>query len=410
MNRGFSIFLISFALLGAGILFQPVAAHGSDDGGMTDTVPTMPGMPDMADMGHMPGHMMDDEAIWLTTDTLTIMAVKEMPAFHFWYTQDDNGAMARFMVSYSLIAEFEDMNGDNAFQFNESIDFAPLSAYEWTVQSGSVEDSNGTTTEIWLKYSKGGLSDEDSHHHMMPGGPEMMHGPYIYDEGANYERFEDVTIQIWAHLYLSDYEDHITDSNGLQTNYSIAGGTELKVDIEIGNFPFSTNTSQVSIQTMLNENMAEGYMGNAGHMFMTHERFHNFNGTSMMNWTTPSGNETLFHGIGDNHMQQIDFIDIESNLTQGFYRWIDQAVITWPGGITEGVNVTTSYVPTGMGLAVFFAYPNFDNGSIVHDPSIGLLEGNSPVLQIPLDTSLTIGFLATIVIISIIAIVTIRKR
>jgi len=377
------------------------------DGGMTGTTPTFPGMPNM---GHMPDHMMDDEVIWLTTDSVTIMAQKEMPMFQFWYTQDTNGTRARFMAAYGMIAEFEDGNNDSAFQFNESIAFAPLAAYEWTVQSGSVKNSEGVTEEVWLKYSKSGISNDDYDHHMMPGGTGMMHGPYIYDEGADVNRFEETTIQIWAHLYLDDYSDQVTDSHGFVANYTIAGGTELKIDIGIGNFPFSSNTSQVAIQTILNENMAYGHMEQAEHMFRTHERYHNFTGTSMMNWTTPTGNETLFHGFPNHHEQRIDFVDIDSNATQGFYRWVDKAVITWPGGETQGVNITTSYVPTGMGLAVFFAYPNFDNGSILHDPSIGIIDSANPVMDLSNYTSLAIGVLAIVIVAAVVIVVIIRKR
>lgn len=130
------------SLLAIGFTALPASAHGSQDDDMFDM---MPGMPDM---GHMPGYEMGDDAVWISTDIITIMAMDDMPAFNFWYDSDNNGSVARFMAAYTMIAEFEDSNGDDAYQFNETIYAAPLGAYEWTLQTGSFEDQNGTITEV----------------------------------------------------------------------------------------------------------------------------------------------------------------------------------------------------------------------------------------------------------------------
>ncbi|MHA1905852.1 MAG: hypothetical protein ACW98Y_01040 [Candidatus Thorarchaeota archaeon] len=400
------ILFAMIVLLGIGLMTQPVNAHGSDD----EQVTTMPGMPGMPSYGHMPGHMMGQDAIWLTTDVLTVMAVEDMPVFHYWYTGDNNGSLAKFMAAYSVIAEFEDLNGDSAFQSNETLFFAPLSSYEWTIQTGSVEDENGVTTEIWLKYTKGGIHGDDEHNHMMPGVPGMMDDVHMYEEGADIERFEDTTVQIWARLYMNDYEGHIEDSYGTHANYTVMGGSELKIDLEIGNFPFSSNTSQVAIQTVLNENMGMNSLDHASHMFQTHEHNHNVVGTSMMNWTGVYGNESMFEGIWGSHMQQVDFIDMATNESQGFYRWLDQAIITWPGGESEAVNVTTSYAPTGMGLGMYFAYPNFSNGTLIHDPSIGLFEEARPLGLFSLDSFFAVGIVGIIILVAVFVVFVARRR
>ncbi|MHA1965473.1 MAG: hypothetical protein ACXACG_03305 [Candidatus Thorarchaeota archaeon] len=392
------------SLLMLGLTTLPVSAHGSQEDNMYGMMPGMPGM------GHMPGYEMGDDAVWISTDVITIMAMEEMPAFNFWYSSDNNGSMARFMAAYTMIAEFEDANGDEAYQFNETLYAAPLGAYEWTLQTGSIEDENGTTTEVWLKYTKGGIHEggpEDDH---MMSGLDMM--TPMYGEVSDVDRFENVTLQFWAHIYIEDYNGTISDSEGISTNYTIAGGTELKIDIEIGNFPFSNETSKVTIQTMLNENMDMGSMMGSmmepSHMFMTHEEFLNFTGNSMMDWSTEFGNETRFDNVMGTHMQQIDFIDVESRTTQGFYKWLDQAVTNWAGGLSQAVNVTASYVPTGMGLSVFLAYPNFGNGSLLHDPSIGLIEGAEPLALIPV-SSLVLGGIVVMAVLAL-AVVAIRRR
>lgn len=362
-------------------------------------MPMMPGMPGGHD-GHMPYHDLDEEVIWISTDVMTIMAAEDMPAFHFWFSEDLNGSLARFMVSYGMIAEFEDANGDEAIQFNETTHFAPLSAYDWSTQSGFVVDNQSQTTEVWLRYTKGGAkTDYDDHtSHMMPW---MNDQPSIYHDGAEIDWFEGVTIQIWAHLYFQEYNSSIIDTDGEFTEYTIAGGTELKIDISIGNFPFSSETAQVAVQTQLHEDMSMNHMFQENHMFQTREYSHNVSFSSMMNWTTEYGNESLFENSPFTHMQQIDFFDTSTQQIQGFYKWLDIAELSWPGGDTEIVNVTSSYVPTGMGVSLFFSYPNFGNGSLLHDPSIGLIEGAGPFVGISSDT-LIIG---VIVIVSVIAIV-----
>jgi hypothetical protein len=387
-------------LLVAGLTAFPVSAHGSQEDNVFGMMPGMPGM------GHMPGYEMGDDAVWISTDVITIMAMEEMPAFNFWYNSDTNGSSARFMAAYTMIAEFEDSNGDGAYQFNETLYAAPLGAYEWTLQTGTLEDENGTTTEVWLKYTKSGIHEggpEDDH--MMPG-LDMM-SP-MYGETSDIDRFEDVTLQFWAHIYFDDYNGTVSDSEGASTSYTIAGGTELKIDIEIGNFPFSDETSKVAIQTMLHENMGMGGMMQPSHMFMTNEEFMNVIGNSMMDWSTEFGNETRFDNAMGTHMQQIDFMDIATQTTQGFYKWLDQAVINWSGGVSEVVNVTASYVPTGMGLSVFLAYPNFGNGTLLHDPSIGLIEGAEPLFSSPL-SPIVLGGIVVVAVLAL-AVVAIRKR
>jgi len=388
------------SLLVAGLTVFPASAHGSEQDDMMGLIPGMPGM------GHMPGYDMGDDAVWINTDVITIMAMEEMPAFNFWYNSDNNGSMARFMAAYTMIAEFQDSNGDDAYQFNETLYAAPLGAYEWTLQTGSIVNEDGVTTEVWLKYTKSGIHEggpEDDH--MMPG-LDMM-GP-MYGETSDIDRFEDVTLQFWAHIYFDDYNGTVSDSEGTSTNYTIAGGTELKIDIEMGNFPFSNETPKVAIQTMLNENMGMSSMIQPSHMFMTNEEYMSITGNSMMDWSTEFGNETRFDNAMGTHMQQIDFMDIETQTTQGFYKWLDQAVISWSGGVAEAVNVTASYVPTGMGLSVFLAYPNFGNGTLLHDPSIGLIEGAEPLVFSPL-SPLVLGGIVVIAVLAL-AVVAIRRR
>jgi hypothetical protein len=350
--------------------------------------------------GGPPSHTREsDGSVMINTDIITIMANGEIPQFHFWYAVDDNGTHAKFMTSFVMIAEFEDANDDGAFQTGEELHFAPLAAYEWTLTTGSIQNA-GVTTEVWLKYTKSGIKSS-----MMPDAvPAALSGT------GDVLRFKDTTIQIWGHIYLDDYSGEITDDHGSHANYTVAGGSELKIDIEIGNFPFSSEDSMVALQTVQREHVAAANqsMATNRHRMQTCERFRNVTIDSNTNWTTTSGNETRFENMANTHIQKIDFIDYDADLAQGFFSWVDTAIITWPGGITEAVPVNASYVPTGTGLAVYLAYPYFDNGSILHDPSIGLYPDGVPLIGLSIDPVLVIG-IGAVSLVAILAII-IRKR
>jgi hypothetical protein len=344
---------------------------------------------------HRRGH---DGSITIFTDIISIRANAEMPMFHFWYT-NDNGSLALFKAGYASLLEFEDGNDDNAVQRDEILHFAPLSAYEWTLQTGTVEDGD-LTTEIWLKYTKGGIKVDRMMDHMDPERPMPGTGTA--------SQFEDVTLQIWAHIYLEDYSGEVIDSNGTQARYIVEGGTELKMDIEIGNFPFSSEASMAAIQTHLHEGMSREDQERHRHRFETRERTRNTTLTSDMNWNTEGGNETRFEARDGTDVQEIEIYDSVRDIAQGFFRWVDQAVITWPGGEQEAVNVTASYVPHSTGLAVFLAYPNFDNGTLLHDPSIGVYEDGAPISGLLLDQVIIVG-IGAIAIVALAAVV-LRKR
>ncbi|NHI83544.1 MAG: hypothetical protein EAX81_04510 [Candidatus Thorarchaeota archaeon] len=367
---------------------------------MVVTVNAQANGPNQPDMRRMPRYQRgNDGTVTIFTDIISIKANAEFPMFHFWYTNDQNGSFALFKAGYTTLIEFEDENADGAFQQDEVIQFASLSAYEWTLQVGTVED-NGLTTEIWLKYTKGAIK---TYRVMAPHDPERP----MLGTGA-IETFEDVTLQIWAHVYLEDYSGEVVDSNGTRAYYLVEGGTELKMDIEIGNFPFSSETSMVAIQTHLHEGLSREDGNLLRHRFETRERNRNVTMTSDMNWNTEDGNETRFETMTGSDVQQIDMVDSITDVAQGFFRWVDTAVITWLGGEQEAVNVTASYVPYGTGLAVYLAYPNFDNGTLLHDPSIGVDENGTPLIGLLSEQVLVLG-IGAVAIVALAAIV-LRRR
>ena len=337
------------------------------------------------DESHEPvEHRDDDGTAWIETDIMTVMLHPELPSYQYWYTPDDNGSLARFMINFMMVVEFEDSNGDGVYQPNETLNFAPLDAFEWILKTGTIE-KDGVNKEVYASYTKGGLSDDwddDWFEDWMPSweddSPEEPENPeLLLASGDDYENhtfahFSDLTLQFYGHIYNEDQIGKVIDDEGIQAEYTIEGGVELKIDIEIGNFPFTSDTSKVAILNYLREDVASSE--DINHYFTFHEESGDDDHESE-DEMEEYGEE--FDYILDSDVQEISFVEETANETQGFYRWVDKAVVKHLNGSKEAVDVSASYWTNGEGLLLFLSYPNFNGGSLMHDPSVRFIEGSS---------------------------------
>jgi hypothetical protein len=77
------------------------------------------------------------------------------------------------------------------------------------------------------------------------------------------------------------------------------------------------------------------------------------------------------------------------------------------------VNVEASYWTNGEAMLLFLAYPNFDDGSLIHDPSLKLDEQANPVPYVPSNNQtfpIELGLAAVGVIALISVVVIVMKR
>ncbi|MFW9976985.1 MAG: hypothetical protein ACFFEJ_02690 [Candidatus Thorarchaeota archaeon] len=360
----------------------------------------------------------DDGTVWIQTEIMTVMLDPKIPAYQYWYTPDENGSLARFSVSYPMVIEFEDYNGDGVYQINETLQFAPLEAFDWNLITGSVIDTAGHNSEVYASYVKGGLTGEDWNddwfENWMPGysgedGEDTLNLADDDDnstedeeddyETLNLEQFESMTMQFYAHIYMDDYNGTVNDDEGVKAEYTVAAGVELKIDIEIGNFPYLSDTSKVAVLNYLQEDLAsEG----KNHIFELNEDDQDHEIESEDEWEINDDLGEKFNDIDDNDdgnendVQGLSLLEASTNTTRGFYRWLDKAVQTLPNGTSEAVDVEASYWADGSALLLFFAYPNFDGGSVLHDPSLKLIETSSPVpilpgsLEVPIEITMSV--------------------
>lgn len=374
-----------------GILFLLITSVGAvraqgDDGGEDDdtTVTTEP----EEEMEHEPEEYRDaNGTVWIQTDIMTVMLNPETPTYQFWYTSDNNGSLARFMVAYRMIVEFEDLNGDGFYQVNETIGFVPLEAFEWSIQTGTLQDEFGNNAEVYASYTKGGLSgsewENDWYEDWLPdhenessddnSSISVLAGDDGYPDPVTYEG---MTVQFYAHMYMNNYTGNVTDDGGVKATYTVLGGVELKIDVAIGNFPFQSGTSQIALLNYLKEDIASGETDD--HSFRLHEGTGDEEHDSEDDSGSGDGLTEDFDDDESDDIQDISLIQASTNTTQGFYKWLDKAVMTLPDESTVAVDVKASYWTDGRALLLFFAYPNFDNGSIMHDPSIGVNEAAVP--------------------------------
>ncbi|MBY8997370.1 MAG: hypothetical protein KGD60_06545 [Candidatus Thorarchaeota archaeon] len=350
-------------------------------------------------------HRDSDGRVWIQTDIMTVMLNPKLPSYQYWYTADDNGSLARFMVNYMMIVEFEDSNGDGVYQPEETLDFVPLDAFEWSLQTGAITNELGQSTEVYASYTKGGLSDDwedDWFKEWMPGyDDESPEDPVILadDSDINFTRYAGLTLQFYAHIYMNDYNGTVKIDEEVKANYTVDGGVELKVDIAIGSFPFTSETSSVAVLNYLREDVASD--DEVDHHFRLHEDSgdddHDSEDVMEQLGEEFEDNDEDDDGFEDD-VQEISFIEATTDETRGFYRWLAKAVVSHSlNGSQEAVDVDASYWTDGNGLLLFFAYPNFDGGSILHDPSLKLIEGASPftpptgLLNLPIESYVVIG-------------------
>jgi hypothetical protein len=415
-NNISKIFLFGLMFLLLASLSPATAFTLSDDTTTTeteedDTMHMDDDMNDMHDdMHEIDEHRDSDGTVWIETDVMTVTLAPNMPIYQYWYAGDENGSLARFMVGYMMIVEFEDTNADGVYQPNETISFAPLDAFEWSLQTGQVTNELDQITELFASYTKGGLtyeSEDDWYKDWMPNLEDGEDDPTaLASEDHDFAEYAGMTLRFYGHLYTQDYNGSITDDFGVVSNYTVEGGMELKVDIEIGNFPFMSNTSKVTVLNYLREDVASS--NEYEHCFKLHEDDGDYQIDSE---DISDDHGIMFEDHDENHdgkdddVQQLSVVDAITDETRGLYTWLDKAIVTDLNGTETAVDVEASYWTDGKGLLLFLAYPNFDGGSILHDPSMRLLDTQTPVIQpsgllnLPMETIAIIGVAAAVIVV-----------
>jgi len=303
------------------------------------------------------GHIVGNRII-LNSTMITAEFEGQKPKIKFYYTGDDRN-VTRFYVNYKQIIEYEDKNLDGVFQNNESTARFELESARWS-HTDLYNVMNGSkVVGIGINFTV------ETPIHIAGKG------------GASY----DVMIKVVTRIYQNRTTERI-NRDGKWVNYTINAG-EIKTDLLIGNWPFSSSKNKLAFEADLVENIL--HETKVAHRFEIAEDKNVTKAKSSLNETTLGYSE---HRIKPpKNETRINFVGESSNKIHAFFKFVNTAFVTNKTG-TYLVNVNSSYLTHGDALRVYISYPYF-NGTVEHDPSLGVVGENYPIPQLSIK-SLTV--------------------
>lgn len=300
------------------------------------------------------GYMVQNRII-LNSTMITAEFEGQKPKIKFYYTGDDVN-VTRFYVNCKRIIEYEDKNLDGAFQNNETIAKFELERVKW----------NHTNFYNILNESK-----------VVGIGINFTVETPIHIAGRGGKTY-DVSIKVVVRMYQNRTVERI-NHGGKWVNYTLNAG-EIKTDLIIGNWPFSSNRNKLAFEVNLVENIP--HETSVAHRFEITEDKGVTRARSDLNETAlgrverrikPPKNET-----------RISFVGESSNRTHAFFKFMNNAFLMNNTG-TFLVNVNSSYLTHGDALRIYLSYPYF-NGTIEHDPSLGVVGESYPMPQLSIES------------------------
>jgi hypothetical protein len=245
-------------------------------------------------------------------------------------------------VNFRALIEFADTDGNKVFESNETVAKGILDEASWT-HSGFYNLPSGSGVGINFT-----LADPIQ---LSPGQGILHSGSVV--------------------LIVKAYNTTTTiDVNGKPVTLNTA---EVKLDFVVKDFPFQNASDMLALQVNL-------------HSSTNHYDLEEDSGTHAVDSSSPEASDTPEHQFHETSgvEQETRFSSgtVTASTTVGFFRFVNQATVTPPTGASYFVPVTASY-KTGMEddaganenfMKVYLAYPNFQ-GTLVHDPSIGLGSG-----------------------------------
>jgi len=172
------------------------------------------------------------------------------------------------------------------------------------------------------------------------------------------------------------------------------GTAELKFDVVINSWPFQNTTNMLALQVNM-------------HSSSEHYDLGEDSGTQTVDGSHDEGTavaEHQFHETsGVEQETKLSTGAITASSTLGFFRFVNKATVT-SSGTTSSVPVTASFKSEADNdggehetfMKLYLAYPNFQ-GTLVHDPSIGLGSG-FPTLYLIVAGAAAAGLVAVVVI------------
>jgi hypothetical protein len=299
--------------------------------------------------------------IVFSTGSLTAVFEGMGPRVTFY----DHNSMMRDtqQVNFRALIEFNDSDHNGVFESNEAVARAVLDEGQWTHTS----------------------------FYSLPSGTGV---------GINFTQASAMTLEsggvLRAGSVILIVKAYNTTHTAIVDGKSVTIGTaELKFDVVINSWPFRNTTDMLALQVNM-------------HSSSEHYDLGENSGTQTVDGTNDEGVQTAEHDFhetsGVEQETRLNTGTVTTSSTIGFFRFVDTATVTSPSGTTSSVPVTASYKSEAdndagdraVFMKLYLAYPNFQ-GTLVHDPSIGLGSG-FPTLYLIVAGAAAAGLIAVVVI------------
>ncbi len=246
--------------------------------------------------------------------TISVNAPGNVPTLHF---KTESGL--EYNVMFKQLLEYEDLNEDGAFQYNETIEGTPMVSL---------------TSLQWL--FSGFVTDE------VDGKIQAIHFNFTSDEVVGMIS-PDLKVNIAMHLYL---EDQIIDG------YELLGGAEFKFDLFISGWEWANNDTLLALRFDITP--GEGY------------EIKNQNNQTVDTTITTTNEEEKITPAADQIKQRFS---IENDENGAFFGYANQSKIMKEEQLNYG-SVNASISTTGDGsMQLFLSFEQFDE--LHYDPSLG---------------------------------------
>ena len=303
--------------------------------------------------------------ITLTTGSLTAVFEGMVPKITFY---DHSGMIqTQQKVNFRALIEFADADNNKLYESNEKV--AAL----------IIDEASWDHTSFYTLPGGSGLGINFT----LAGAPNVASAA----DGHTVATLQPRSVIIVVKAY------NTTQTLNVNGKTFTVGKAEVKFDIIIANWPFQNTSDMLALQ--VNMHSSSEHFDNQGQdIDATHDE----------------SSQTSEHPLGQtSDVEQIKYSSglVTTSSTIGFFRFVNAATVTI-GAQTTTVNVAASYkseTDNDAGdretfMKLYLAYPNFQGGTLVHDPSIGLGSG-IPTLYL---------IAGGVAVAGLIAVVAIRRR
>lgn len=317
----------------------------------------------LARAAETPSGTVDNEGnrIMFTTGSLTATFEGMVPKVTFY----DHNSMMRDtqQVNFRALIEFNDADHNGVFESNEAVARAVLDEGQWTHTAFyGLPGGSG----IGINFTQASPMSLEDGHTLAAGS---------------------VTLIVKAYN-----TTHTVTVDGRQVTI---GSAELKFDVVINSWPFQNSTNMLALQVNM-------------HSSSEHYDLNEDSGTQTVDGSHDEGVQTTEHEFhetsGVEQETKLSTGAITTSSTLGFFRFVNTATVTSTSGSTTSVPVTASFKSEADNdggeketfMKLYLSYPNFQ-GTLVHDPSIGLGSG-FPTLYLIVVGAAAAGLVAVVVI------------